>query len=110
MVLSIISPKVYCLLTKENQLIYKVKGLKHEIELTFKEFEKLLTKDVFIEKTQEKWFKNLSEGQIKLMESIYTLQVTDNKRKLVYNANNKLISTKPYRIYESKNIVNKRNK
>jgi hypothetical protein len=49
--------------------------------------------------------KNLSKGQIKLLESIYTLKVTDNKRQLVYDKNNKLISTKAYRINKDKEII-----
>jgi hypothetical protein len=35
------------------------------------------------------------------------LQVTDNKRKLIYNENNKLIRTEPYIINENKEIINK---
>jgi hypothetical protein len=49
--------------------------------------------------------RNLSKGQIKLLESLYTLKVTDNKRQLVYDENNKLISTKAYRINKDKVII-----
>jgi hypothetical protein len=49
-----LSPKVYCLQTIENKFIYKVKGLKHEVELSFSDFKKLLYKDAFIEKTHTK--------------------------------------------------------
>jgi DNA polymerase type B, organellar and viral len=100
-----LSPKVYCLETIDKEFIYKVKGLKHEIELTMKDFKNLLCKDAFIEKFKTKWMKNLSKGQIKLLESIYTLKVTDNKRQLVYDKNNKLISTKAYRINKDKEII-----
>jgi hypothetical protein len=37
---------------------------------------------------------------------MYTLQVTENKRKLIYE-NNKLIGTTPYIINENKEIINK---
>jgi DNA polymerase elongation subunit (family B) len=40
-----LSPKVYCLLTEDNKIIYKVKGLKHDIELTMNDFEQLLYKE-----------------------------------------------------------------
>lgn len=53
-----LGPKLYCLLTDSNEFIHKVKGLKHEIELTFEDFENLLTKDFSIEKTQVKWKRN----------------------------------------------------
>jgi DNA polymerase elongation subunit (family B) len=49
-----LTPKVYCLLTEEGKLIHKVKGLSHDIDLNFNDFEKLLYKDVFIEKSQTK--------------------------------------------------------
>jgi hypothetical protein len=45
--------------------------------------------------------RNLSDGQIKLLDQLYTLKVTDNKRQLIYK-NNKLIGTKPYVINKSK--------
>jgi hypothetical protein len=96
-----LAPKVYCLETFDNKLIYKVKGLKHEIELTMNDFETLLNKDVFIKKDHTKWIRNLSKGQIQLLEQVYTLKVTDSKRKLIYK-NNKLIATKPYKMNTSK--------
>jgi hypothetical protein len=49
-----LSPKVYCLKTIEGKIIYKVKGLSHDVELTMKDFEHLLNKDAFIEKTHTK--------------------------------------------------------
>jgi hypothetical protein len=49
-----ISPKVYCLETTDGKLIYKVKGLSHDIELTMKDFDNLLNKNTFIKKIQTK--------------------------------------------------------
>jgi len=43
-----ISPKVYCLETTDGKLIYKVKGLSHDVELSMKDFENLLIKNTFI--------------------------------------------------------------
>lgn len=43
-----LTPKVYCLVTDSGEFIHKVKGLSHDIELTFEDFRKLLVKDVFI--------------------------------------------------------------
>jgi hypothetical protein len=98
-----LSPKVYYLQTEDNKVIYKVKGLKHEVELTKNDFESLLYKDAFLEKNQNKWFRNLSEGQINILEQVYTLKVTENKRKLIYK-NSRLVSTKAYKIDETKDI------
>ena len=39
--------------------------------------------------------KNISEANINILEQIYTLQVTENKRKLIYK-NEKLIGTNPF--------------
>ena len=102
-----LSPKVYLLKLESGELIYKVKGLKHEVELRLEDFEKLLNKNAFLQKSQSKWFRNLSEGQIETLDQIYTLQITDNKRKLIYNKNDKLISTKSYVISNNKEIINK---
>lgn len=71
--------------------------------MTFKDFENLLVKDFIIEKTQTKWSKNLTEGKIHLLNELYTLKTTDNKRQLVYK-NNKLVETKSYRINKDKTI------
>jgi DNA polymerase elongation subunit (family B) len=49
-----LSPKVYYLETIDGKVIYKVKGLKHEVELTLTDFKSLLYKDSFIEKSQKK--------------------------------------------------------
>jgi len=49
-----LAPKLYCLLTKDNKLIHKVKGLNHDIELSVADFESLLYKDSFIEKHKTK--------------------------------------------------------
>lgn len=61
-----LSAKVYCLETEDGQIIYKVKGLSHKIELTMENFESLLYKNTFLQKFQTKWVKNLSEGHIKV--------------------------------------------
>ena len=99
-----LTPKVYCLLTESGEFIHKIKGLNHDVVLTFEDFENLLVKNVFIEKSQTKWFRNLSEGKINLLNQIYTIKVNDNKRELIYK-NNKLIATKAYKINKDKKII-----
>src|SRR5258708_12580195 len=49
-----LAPKVYYLETIEDKVIYKVKGLKHEIELNRSDFESLLYKDTILQKSQSK--------------------------------------------------------
>jgi len=96
-----LSPKVYLLITNENKVIYKVKGLSHDVQMSLDDFNSLLVKDTLLKKSQTKWFKNLSEGHITLLKQLYTLKVTDNKRKLIYK-HNILINTKPYIINDDK--------
>jgi hypothetical protein len=40
--------------------------------------------------------KNLSKGHIEVLDQLYTLKVTDNKRRLIYDINRRLIGTSPY--------------
>jgi hypothetical protein len=49
-----LAPKVYYLETIDNRIIYKVKGLKHEVKLNLHDFEQLLLKKSFLEKIQSK--------------------------------------------------------
>jgi len=49
-----LSPKVYYLETVDGKIIYKVKGLSHETQLSRHDFENLLYKNAFIEKTHTK--------------------------------------------------------
>ena len=90
-----LAPKVYYLQTEDGRVIYKVKGLSHNISLTKQEFSSLLNKENFLEKLQIKWRKNLNLGNISVINQLYTLKITDNKRKLIYNNDNKLIGTTP---------------
>jgi hypothetical protein len=49
-----LAPKVYYLETIDNKVIYKVKGLSHDINLNKNDFENLLYKDNYLEKSQIK--------------------------------------------------------
>jgi len=100
-----LAPKVYYLITESGEHIYKVKGLKHGVKLTLENFENLLFEDSLLEKIQTKWIKNISKGFIEIRDDLYTLRVTDNKRELIYDVNNKLIKTKPYVIDNKKEVV-----
>lgn len=94
-----LAPKVYSLLTND-QIISKVKGLSKEgvKKITFNDFENLLYKNSNLEIQQVKWYKSLENSTINVKNQIYTLKVTSNKRELIYNSENKLINTKPYKM------------
>lgn len=93
-----ISPKVYGGYNPEYTHI-KVKGLKNP--MTYDQLKVLLQKDSILNITQEKWYKNISEGHIKIMNEVYTLMATENKRKLVYNNENFCVNTEPFVIDET---------
>lgn len=102
-----LAPKCYALMDLQPScnLTYKIKGLMKSVDITMKDFEALLTKDVKLLKNQDKWFKDLSKGSIRVIEQSYTLQQTDNKRQLLYD-NNILVNTQPYKIKEIDKINN----
>ena len=87
-----IAPKVYGLLLEDETEIIKVKGSK--IKIPFKDLDALLFKDKISELVQERWYKDINGQTIRILETAYTLKVTDNKRVLIYDANY-LIDTKP---------------
>ena len=91
-----LAPGVYCAVDTAGKLIVKVKGFSdsEKAKLTYEDFEGLLYKDAFLEKTNEVWLKSISGAHISILHPVYTLKVTDEKRELIYDDNNKLVSTK----------------
>jgi hypothetical protein len=75
----------------------------------FSVFDELLYKNNkdSIKYNQNKWFKSLENGSITIKEQVYTLNVTENKRKLIWNNDGLLVSTKPYvlEIVNNENII-----
>ena len=102
-----LAPKVYALRNKVESII-KIKGLtKKSIQdnnITIDSLETLLYLNSNLSFTQLKWFKNIANANISVLEQIYTLKVTGNKRKLVYDSNNILIETVPFTIDINKKI------
>lgn len=49
-----LAPKLYCLLTNNNEFITKTRGLNHNIQLQLEDFQNLLFKDSEIIKNQYK--------------------------------------------------------
>src|SRR5690606_41158206 len=45
---------------------------------------------------QTKWFRNFSESTINILDTIYTLRATENKRELIRDSCGKIIDTRPY--------------
>jgi hypothetical protein len=90
-----LAPKVYGLITEDNEEIIKVKGLKKNVKLTFNDLEQLLIKDSSKVLTQEKWHKSIINGDIKISDEIYTLSANSNKRQSIY-INNRFDETEPF--------------
>lgn len=98
-----LAPKVYGGKTSEYEFI-KIKGLKNSI--SFKKLSSLLFKDKKLKIPQDKWYKHISKGEINIKQEVYTLMITDNKRKLVFNENNEFVDTLPLTLQDGKIINN----
>lgn len=92
-----LAPKLYGGITKKYEYV-KIKGLKNPIQ--FEELKFLLKKETKIEIKQDKWYKDISNGIFHIKDEIYTLMVTDKKRKLIYNNNNEFINTEPFKLQD----------
>jgi len=95
-----LAPKVYGGITPNYEYI-RIKGLKNPI--TYQELEPLLFKNKYFKINQEKWYKDISKGNITIKNEVYTLMITDNKRKLIFDNNNKFINTTPLILDKEKN-------
>ena len=58
-----------------------------------------------LEVNHQCWVSDLVESSISIKDSLYTLKVKNNKRKLIYK-NRKFIATVPYIIDENKEVTN----
>ena len=90
-----LAPKVYGGITDNYEYI-RIKGLKNPIK--FEELKTLLSKESKLEIKQEKWYADISNAKFYIKDEIYTLMVTDNKRKLIFNEDNKFIDTEPLKL------------
>lgn len=90
-----LAPKVYGGITDTYEYV-KAKGAKNII--SFSDLKTLLIKDNKLVISQEKWYKNLSEGNIQIKKELYTLMITDNKRQLIFDNNNQFIDSKPLKL------------
>lgn len=99
-----IAPKVYGFINKEDcKEIIKIKGAKNLV--SFNSLSELLIKNKELKIKHVKWYRNRTEGNIEIINEIYTLMVTENKRKLIYDQNNRFIDTVPFKI-QNQNLVN----
>lgn len=105
-----LAPKVYGLLDNNGNQIIKVKGLsKKSLEsINIDTLESLLKFDSKNHFEQEKWFNSIKQGNITIKNQKYTLNVTGNKRHLMYE-NNLLVAlrswAKPLTIDLNKSII-----
>ena len=106
-----LAPKVYAGRATDYDYI-KVKGSK--LPLSFEQIKSLLTKDEKVVIHQDKWYKHIDQGFIKINREDYTLMLTDNKRKLIFDNNGNFINTGGWRspaatpyILNTDKIINK---
>jgi len=103
-----LAPKIYGLKNtaapQQLEEIIKIKGLTkaaiNNNNINLKLLKTLLTKDYHLIFNQRKWFRNLKDANIKILDQIYTLKVTQNKRELIFK-DNLLVGTKPFKLNNS---------
>ena len=103
--MTFIAPKVYGGITIDGKEFTKVKGYKES--LPYSELKTLLDFDYIKSLMHSKTFKNIVDGNIEVKKQIYSLQVTDSKREVIYE-DGKFKYTKPYIISDDKVINNKK--
>jgi hypothetical protein len=93
-----LAPKVYALKNSLEEII-KIKGLTKDAiiknNISLNSLELLLNKDYKLAFNQRKWFRNISQANINILEQTYTLKATGNKREMVYNDKDLLVATQP---------------
>lgn len=90
-----LSPKVYGGIFSDQEIV-RIKGLKNPIKLT--KLKSLIKKGSSVSCPNQKWYKNLSQGQILIRDEIYTLTINDSKRELIYDTNNNFTDTRPIKL------------
>lgn len=98
-----LAPKVYALITEEGQEIIKAKGLTKDAiqNIHIADYEQLLNKNSSRVFNQSKSYKSLYQGNISVLDTIYTLKATSNKRQNYY-VNGIFDHTKPFNYKEFK--------
>lgn len=98
-----LAPKVYGGILADGTKFTKVKGYKNNVN--YSDLKTLLNEDVkALELHHEKWFRSFEDGKITIKDQLYSLQVTENKRRLIYS-NKKLLGTQPFIINNDKEII-----
>ena len=97
-----LAPKVYGGILISGEEYIKLKGSKNII--SFNQLKILLKENELLMIPQEKWYRDLPNGQIKVSHEQYTLMITENKRKVIYE-NGLFTRTEPLKINYEK-IIN----
>lgn len=92
-----LAPKAYAYKDKDGRLITKIKGSKlGGAAFSILDFYKLLSPNATtLSLPQDLWFRSLSDENIKIMQSFYTLSATENKREWVME-DGLIVNTKPF--------------
>lgn len=86
-------PKVYGLKLEDGREIIKVKG--STVLPTFAQLESILDNKEALSLKQQRWTKNFSTGQVSIIDIIYRLMLTENKRNFVSDNKGVICNTKP---------------
>ena len=91
-----LGPKLYALKINDVDAIIKVKGLSNN-QLTFNDIFSLLNLES-INTRHIIWKRRAEVGEINLIEQVYKVSVTSNKREIIRDSTGRFIDTRPFNI------------
>jgi hypothetical protein len=92
-----LGPKMYAGITTDGKYICKIKEYKNALEIPFSTMKSLLNKDVSLKLEHVKWFRNISKGEILMIEQLYELLISNSKRNIIYQ-NGIAVNTEPFKL------------
>ena len=94
-----LGPKIYAVKCADGKYICKVKGYKDSINIPFQDMKSLLIKNSKpLELKHSLWFRNKELEEINIMEQMYNLIATENKRLFIYDKNNFAVDTVAFKL------------
>lgn len=111
-----ITPKVYALNLVDGTQILKIKGLKKTVNSTIPADNRISLSDLKsllsnnpefsnkIKLENNKWYRDMKNEEIKIIDSFYSLSLNENKRSLITDVDGNIINTLPFNISTSKDL------
>jgi len=97
-----INPKAYTYFNDKGEIISKIAGVNHQLNI--QDCHKLMTGD-FLTINFERWYRNLSKGEILVKSQQFLLRPNHSKRLAIYDINGVWVDTKPFKLIDGNILV-----